>query len=91
MERTAHTPSSCRRPWAPPPITATTAESARARASVATPDAAPVRTAVRTSPSITASALPVVASKTTTRAWVVGSPRLGLSGTTVITLSPSRC
>lgn len=90
MGRTAQTASNWVRAWGPAPKTATTAAPGRARRSVATPDAAPVRMAVSDAPSITARGLPVAASRTTMTAWIRGRPRSALLPKSVTIFVPMR-
>jgi len=66
--RTAHTAATCVRACAPAPITARMDAPGTASNSVARPEAAPVRSAVRMRPSISASGSPVWASVTRTAA-----------------------
>ena len=89
MFLTQHTASSCVLAWVPLPRIATWEESSLARRSVAAPLPAPVRLAVRTSPSIKAESAPVVASKTVTTAWIRGRLRFGLFPKTETILTAS--
>ncbi|MBA7633833.1 hypothetical protein ES703_41404 [subsurface metagenome] len=79
MEATAITPCNCARPCTPAPKRAIFVALRRANSSAARPPVAPVRIAVRASPSISALGIPVCGSRTITEAVVVGKPRLGLS------------
>ena len=80
------------RAWKPAPSTPRRAESGRASTSVATATAAAVRKAVSRPASMTASGVPVLASRTFSRPVVVRRPRAALSGctdTTFTTVAPT--
>ena len=80
--RTARIARTWVRAWTPLPNTASSRLSGRARRSVATPQTAPVRIAVRLAPSSRARGVPVAGSVAKTAPWMAGSPRFELPGKT---------
>jgi len=68
---------------------AATAASDRASTSVAAPEAAPVRMAVRLPPSMSATGAPLVASTAMTTEWMSGRPRPVLLLKTETSFNPS--
>ena len=87
--RTAQTAASWVRPWPPVPSTATRDASERERSSVAAPEAAPVRRAVKYVPSRIAVGRPVSASTSVIMAWIVGKPASRLPEKTETIFMPS--
>ena len=81
--RTAHTARTWSGACPPAPIIASTPASGEASRSVATPDAAPVRSAVSVAPSMSASGVPVSPSNQITTACTAGRPRPGFPPRTV--------
>ena len=87
IARTVQTASSCVRACTPDPSIATRLATDLARRSVAAPEPAPVRMAVRVPPSMSAIGIPVSGSSTSTSAWMVGSFWRTFFGNTETTLS----
>ena len=87
---TTRSASSCVCASTPAPSRQATLSPSRARCLTATPVTAPVRIALTTVPSMTASGRPVSRSDSSTSAFARGSPlRAGLAGTLGIHFSPA--